>query len=1537
MFRRLQFIESLEARQLLAADLVDVNADSLFGVGESAALLSEAPVTEAISGFQSSLLEQPEGEPQVDLAQFAKDLAAADVIFYGADWCRFCNEQKALFSDGAEYLPFVEVTNADHSLNGVGQAAGIETFPTWDFPTGGGGVERRTGVLTLETLSQLSGVPIPTGETPSILPIDDVQLQSATPQHIGIDAYDPNIGVESEAFAITVSSSNPAVVDVSLVQGNRSAVITVEDWGTMTVELFEQRAPIPTERFITIANAGGFDENPFHRIATDFVIQAGLITNPPDGLDTSTIVDDFHPELQHGQSGALSYAKTESDDSGTTQFFVTDGPAPHLDFNHPVFGQLTEGEGVRKGLQRAVTDVAPSAPVISTVEIVDDNENGVIKLLPQAESGTATITVTVTDADGNQAVETFDVTVVADTSNAQPFLVDEPLLNNPDGSPQITTQENVPVTITLDAVDVENDPFTFTALGQTGVGTSINNDELTITPPADFIGIVNVRATTFQTDLGTVLGQDDSDSQIFQVAVAPQAPGVLSLVDGSDTGSSDSDNITNDTTPTVRVNGVHSGALVVLATAAGETLGQQTAADTFVDFNIDLTAFPEGDLDLVATQTVGGLESPESAALTVTLDTTPPDLGSDPAPASVMIGGTFTYDAETPEETGGNPIAYSLDNAESNMTIQPVTGVVEWIPTPIQRGVFEPMVVAADVAGNESMVQLDVTADGPTQLGFSLSLTDDLGDPIVGDIIVGSTFLVNVFVEDLSDSPTGVKNAYFDMELPNTWMREGDAIFGSEFTFDLSDLSDSLIDEVGAGAAATIPVDGPVLLAQLPNSISDGGVHTLQTNVADRDSELFAGVVDPNEILYGTLEVTAVSPFVANEDQRNVDEDSVDVAMSVLTNDEFIQGQTGTLSVVAIDQQPAFGVASIDTSGEVIYTPNANFNGADSFTYVITDDQQRGTVTGAVSIAVQPINDPPEAVDDSFTDLVEDSSDNDLDVLGNDTDVDGDDLDVIEVTQPDHGTVSISPNQTFVSYTPNPGFDGDDSFTYVATDGKGEFTTGTVSLSVAGDNDPPIAVADTAVVDEDDSVTIDVLANDDPVDGGDSLTIVSAVATQGNAAVVNSEEISYSPAADFNGLDVIEYVIDDGTGMTATAAVSVTVTPVNDAPVANDDPGSGDWDVTFNTTNNVLDILDNDTDVDGDTLTITDVSGFSDGGSATIVNGEIQYTPATDFVGVETFAYTIEDPSGESSSANVSVTVLEFFPASLAGVVFLDGDGDGIQGSGEAGLSGVVLALSGVDDLGNDISESTTTDTTGAYQFTGLRPGAYTITETQPAYFTDGDDTVGSQGGSVSSNDVLSVSLEEGVDGVGNNFAERGRAAGFRTIHDLFRSSSRTNVFAAVNMDTGEVMEWTEGDWTSPEVDVDYDETTGQISVTVDDGDLSVGNTFNVDSAPPAMVVGEDEPVRILRLLTQQNFDAAQTESPESESPESESPESEPSASTETPEGEPASVASAAAESLWNYAPLEEDESDAAGPSYQDAADAVFAQEADDWLDDTVL
>ena len=179
------------------------------------------------------------------------------------------------------------------------------------------------------------------------------------------------------------------------------------------------------------------------------------------------------------------------------------------------------------------------------------------------------------------------------------------------------------------------------------------------------------------------------------------------------------------------------------------------------------------------------------------------------------------------------------------------------------------------------------------------------------------------------------------------------------------------------------------------------------------------------------------------------------------------------------------------------------------------------------------------------------------------------------------------------SYTPSANFHGSDSFTYTISDGHGGTDTATVTVTVGSANDPPEAVDDTTSTDEDTPVPVNVLANDTDVDG-DTLTVASVTQGSHGAVVNNGSNVSYTPSANFHGSDSFTYMISDGHGGTDTATVTVTVGSVNDPPVAVDDTTSTDEDTPV-----PVNVLANDTDSDGDTLTVASVTQGSHG---TVVN-----------------------------------------------------------------------------------------------------------------------------------------------------------------------------------------------------------------------------------------------------------------------------------------------------------------------------------------------
>lgn len=263
----------------------------------------------------------------------------------------------------------------------------------------------------------------------------------------------------------------------------------------------------------------------------------------------------------------------------------------------------------------------------------------------------------------------------------------------------------------------------------------------------------------------------------------------------------------------------------------------------------------------------------------------------------------------------------------------------------------------------------------------------------------------------------------------------------------------------------------------------------------------------------------------------------------VLGNDTTAGGDTLPLTATAIlIDGPAGGTLTLNTDGSFTYEPDQDFFGTDVFIYKANDgtlDSNLATVT----ITVNGINDAPVANNDTASTVLETAVA--IDVLANDIDVDGDMLTVTNLTNPTNG--SVTNNGTNVTYTPNNGFTGTDSFTYTANDvTAADSNVATVTITVvSADNQPPVAENDTATTKKNTAVDINVIANDYDPDGFIFPGSVVVISSPANGTVVNNANgtITYTPAKNYRGPDSFTYVVYDNEGASSNeATVTVDVT-----------------------------------------------------------------------------------------------------------------------------------------------------------------------------------------------------------------------------------------------------------------------------------------------------------------------------------------------------------------------------------------------------------
>ncbi|MFW1024775.1 tandem-95 repeat protein [Vibrio parahaemolyticus] len=561
---------------------------------------------------------------------------------------------------------------------------------------------------------------------------------------------------------------------------------------------------------------------------------------------------------------------------------------------------------------------------------------------------------------------------------------------------------------------------------------------------------------------------------------------------------------------------------------------------------------------------------------------------------------------------------------------------------------------------------------------------------------------VNVTVNAVNDTPVVESNL-------------ADQTLAEDFTPYTIDLNTAFSDVDNVDGELTFSVSGNSnVLVSIENGIATisptadwNGSETLTFTATDPSGESVSQTVN--------FTVAPVADIVA--DKATVVEDTPTI-INVLGNDTFEGGG----KVVSLDANngPVNGSVSVNPDGSVTYTPNDNYHGIDSFTYIVTSGGVSESTT--VSVDVTPENDAPVAKDD--TAITDEDTPVTIDVLPNDTDVDGDKLSIESASVPkEQGTVEVVNGK--LVFTPAENFNGDAEITYTVTDGAltdqatvkvtvnavndtpvvesnvadqtlaEDFTPYTIDLntvfsdvdnvdgelkfSVSGNSniqvaivngiatitptadwngsetltftatDPsgesvsqtvdftvtPVAdiVADKATVVEDTPTIIKVLGND-TFEGDNKVVSLDAENGPKNGTVIvnNDGTVTYTPDDNYVGKDTFTYIVTSG-GVSESTTVEVNVTPVNDAPVAKDDIATTQEDTAV-----TIDVLPNDTDVDGDKLSIQSASVPEAQGKVEIVDGKLVFTPAENFNGDAEITYTVTD--GElTDEAKVTVTV----------------------------------------------------------------------------------------------------------------------------------------------------------------------------------------------------------------------------------------------------------------------------------------------------------
>ncbi|HHI4989291.1 TPA: tandem-95 repeat protein [Vibrio parahaemolyticus] len=973
--------------------------------------------------------------------------------------------------------------------------------------------------------------------------------------------------------------------------------------------------------------------------------------NLKDLTISASVSDGVNPTANDSDSlivNRVNDAPVAKDDIATTQ----EDTAVTID----VLPNDSDVDGDKLSIQSASVPEAQGK-----VEIVD----GKLVFTP-AENfhGDAEITYTLTDgALTDQATVNVTVNAVNDTPVVESNLADQTL-----------AEDFTPYTIDLNTAfsDVDNvdGELTFSVSGNSNVLVSIENGIATISPTADWNGSETLTFTA--TDPS---GESVSQTVDFTVApvvdieadsadVVEDTPTIINVL-GNDTFEStdkvvslDADNgpkngtviVNNDGTVTYTPddNYVGKDTFTYVVTSGG------VSESTTVEVNVTpVNDAPVAKDDIATTQ--------EDTAVTIDVLTNDTDVDGDTLSiqsASVpsgqgtveIVDGKLVF---TPAENfnGDAEITYTVtdgqltDEAKVTVTVNPVNDAptikVDAVESITEDAVSIDTVVAAltvrdtDTPEDQLAVSLENNSNGYFVLvGNEVKLTQAGVDAVNNDELNLKDLTISASVSDgvnptasdsdslivnrVNDAPT-VENAIADQELSEDF---------ATYTIDLNDAfkdSDSALNfSVSGNSNVLVSIENGI--ATISPTADWNGSETLTFTATDPSGESISQTVN--------FTVAPVADIVA--DKATVVEDTPTI-IKVLGNDTF----EGDDQVVSLDTNngPANGTVSVNPDGSVTYTPNDNYHGTDSFTYIVTSGGVSESTT--VEVNVTPVNDAPVAKNDIST-TQEDTAVT-IDVLPNDSDVDGDKLSIESASVPkEQGTVEVVNGK--LVFTPAENFNGDAEITYTVTDGQ-LTDEAKVTVTVNPVNDAPTIKVDAVESITEDVVSIDTVVAALTVRDTDTPEDQLAVSLENNSNgyfVLVGNEVKLTQAGvdavnndELNLKDLtISASVSDGVNPTANDSDSLVVNRVNDAPTVEnaiaDQVLSEDFDAYTIDLNEVF--------KDSDSSLEFSVSG-NNSIQISIVNGVATITPTADWNGKETITFTAKDPSGESVNQTVDFTV----------------------------------------------------------------------------------------------------------------------------------------------------------------------------------------------------------------------------------------------------------------------------------------------------------
>ncbi len=1000
-------------------------------------------------------------------------------------------------------------------------------------------------------------------------------------------------------------------------------------------------------------------------------------------VNTSTGVVTYTPAANYNGTATVTY--TVQDNSGATSNQATISITVTDSNDLPVAGNdsgLTTPEETALTITILINDSDPdgtiaantvdldtSTPTIDNTYIKPDgngtwsvNASGVVTYTPKADFiGPVSLTYTVQDNSGG-------------TSNVATILVNVTAVNDPPvaNGDNATTNEETPVSfnVTTNDTDIDGTIAANTVdldVNTTGIqnifttpsgGWSVSAaGVVTFTPVANFQGAATLPYTVNDNG-GATSNQATISVTIVDVNDAPTA--------GNDAATTNEDTpvtitvLTNDTDG----DGTIAANTVDLNTASG---GIQTSySDASGSYSVNTTGIvsftPATNFNGSATHTytVNDNDGATSNVATITIVVN----AVNDAPVAVNDATTTSEETLVTINVLGNDT-----DADGNATINATSVDLNTANSGIQNAITVDGVGAWTV-NTSGVVSFTPATNYNGTATLQYQVNDNSG-------ATSNAATITVIINAANDAPIAVN----------------DVVTTNEDTPVTKDIVSNDTDADGNATIAkgTVDLDPATAGIQTSTSVSGGtitvnasGVITYTPTVNFYGTATASYTVNDNTGAtsnIGTITIT-VNPLndapIANNDLTSADENET-ITFNVVANDIDIDGTVNPATVDLNIAQAGIqnsgpgtgGTFSVNATGDVTYTPTLNFNGTAMIQYRVNDNTGTASNTGTFSILVNSVNSLPVAVNDAIT--INEDATTTLSLVANDSDPDGTinaatvDLNTSLAgiqnlfTLPSQGVFSVN-GSGLLTFDPADNFNGTASITYTVNDNVGATSNqASVTITVNAVNDPPVANNDMATASDGVAVQINVVANDTDIDGtvnvatvdldvaASGIQTIKSVEKQGTWTVNTSGMVTFTSVANFNNTATLQYRVNDNGGATSNSGtISVTVTAVNDPPVANNDAGTATEDNVLN-----INVIANDTDPDGSINGSTiDLNPASPGIQNTITNaagtftasaaspGIVIYTPASNFTGTATATYTVNDNGGlTSNSATITITV----------------------------------------------------------------------------------------------------------------------------------------------------------------------------------------------------------------------------------------------------------------------------------------------------------